>query len=169
MYQMAANVEMIVGGIAGAERQYHLSHHSSPHFYPFLSLTPSYTTTYVATLSLPGSRRDRRWSRYSQYIPLPVELLLYRIPQHTPEPSIYFHNIPPLPLNSVIMEITRKSQYSGKTRTLDLPVTQAQLDDFNRGTKVQIAFPELSADQREFILTGITHQEWEEMFPPEEE
>lgn len=67
------------------------------------------------------------------------------------------------------MNITRISQISGKTHTLDLPVTQEQINDFNSGTKVQHAFPHLSADQREFILTGITAKEWNDMFPPEDE
>lgn len=67
------------------------------------------------------------------------------------------------------MKITRTSQSSGITRTLDLNITQEQLDNFNDGMHVQKAFPHLSADQREFILTGITGEEWNKIFPPEEE
>jgi len=66
------------------------------------------------------------------------------------------------------MEITRKSSYSGITRTLDLNITQEQLDNFNKGMHIQRAFPHLPADQREFILTGITGEEWDCLFPPEE-
>lgn len=53
---------------------------------------------------------------------------------------------------------------SGITRTLDLPITQDQLDAWQRGTLLQYAFPNLSADEREFIKTGITAEEWDTMF-----
>ena len=62
------------------------------------------------------------------------------------------------------MEITRTSMFTGKIRTLDLPVTQAQIELWEGGTKVQDAFPHLSPDEREFIMTGVTAQEWDERF-----
>lgn len=67
------------------------------------------------------------------------------------------------------MQLTRKSSLTGLEHTMDLPITEEQLADFNRGTMVQDAFPHLSADQREFILSGITAEEWAAAFPPEEE
>lgn len=66
------------------------------------------------------------------------------------------------------MIITRKSQYSGITREMDLPVTEEQLDLWRRGMFIQTAMPQLTPDQREFIKTGITAEEWDEIFPPEE-
>ena len=62
------------------------------------------------------------------------------------------------------MRITRTSIVTGVSRSLDLPVTQEQLDAFNRGTLLQNAFPHLSASDREFIKTGITSEEWDTMF-----
>lgn len=62
------------------------------------------------------------------------------------------------------MEITRKSEISGIIRTRDLPVTEEQYCLYLNGTKVQDAFPQLDADAREFILTGITAEEWNETF-----
>lgn len=42
------------------------------------------------------------------------------------------------------MEITRISMFSGKTRTLELPVTQEQLDQYYKGRALlQYAFPQL--------------------------
>jgi hypothetical protein len=67
------------------------------------------------------------------------------------------------------MNITRKSQVSGIVRTLNLPITQEQLDNWHQGALVQNAFPNLTADQREFLMTGITAEEWDEMFAGEEE
>ena len=50
-------------------------------------------------------------------------------------------------------------------------VTQFILDRLNGyPTKlIQDEFPELSAEQREFLMTGITPAEWLAMFPPEKE
>ncbi len=67
------------------------------------------------------------------------------------------------------MEITRKSTLTGVVRTRDLPVTKEQLDAWLAGQFAQDAFPHLSADDREFIISGITPEEWAEAFPPDDE
>ena len=63
-----------------------------------------------------------------------------------------------------IMNITRTSSISGKTNTLDLNVTEEQILKWQFGTFAQDAFPNLDASEREFIMTGITPNEWENMF-----
>lgn len=63
------------------------------------------------------------------------------------------------------MLIKRVSQYSNITRELEIPVTEKQLKDWISGTSIQRAMPNLSSSQREFILTGITSEEWDEMHP----
>lgn len=65
----------------------------------------------------------------------------------------------------MFMEITRTSPVSGITRTMELPVTQEQLDRVQAGGYIQNVFPNLSDDEREFLLTGITSEEWDELFP----
>lgn len=60
------------------------------------------------------------------------------------------------------MKITRTSMLSGITRTMDLPVTQKDYDAWENGALIQHAMPYLSEDDREFILTGITADEWDE-------
>lgn len=67
-----------------------------------------------------------------------------------------------------MVSITRTSKFSGITRTLELDITQQQMDNYINGMHIHKAFPNLSADQREFILTGCTKEEWDEMFPPED-
>ena len=61
------------------------------------------------------------------------------------------------------MFITRQSLLSGKTRTIEIPVTSEQLDAWKAGAKIQNVMPELDPDQREFIMTGITADEWLEI------
>jgi hypothetical protein len=67
------------------------------------------------------------------------------------------------------MNITRTSLATGTTRTLDLNVMLEQLNNYAQGALLQDAFPHLSADDREFIKTGITPEEWESLFGGEEE
>jgi hypothetical protein len=56
---------------------------------------------------------------------------------------------------------------SGITRTLDLPVTESQVDSYLKGELIQRAFPNLTAGQREFIMTGVTEEEWTAMMTEE--
>jgi exonuclease I len=67
------------------------------------------------------------------------------------------------------MMIERISQLSGKRHQMELNVTPDQIAAFDRGTMVQDAFPHLSAPEREFILTGITPEEWSRAFPPDDD
>ena len=66
------------------------------------------------------------------------------------------------------MNITRTSDLTGVTRTMDLPITLVQILAWQHGKLVQEAFPQLNADQREFIMTGISAEEWDEIFAEEE-
>ena len=59
------------------------------------------------------------------------------------------------------MKITRASELTGVTRTLDLPVTEVQFQVWLDGMLIQAAMPNLDAEQREFVKTGITSEEWE--------
>jgi hypothetical protein len=67
------------------------------------------------------------------------------------------------------MLITRKSQFSGTVRTLDIPVTEAQMAAWQNGMLIQAAMPDLTQSQREFLKTGITDEEWDAIFPPDDE
>ena len=62
------------------------------------------------------------------------------------------------------MNITRTSMLTGITRTIDLPVTLGQIAQWQSGTLIQTAMPDLTADDREFIMTGITVDEWDAHF-----
>lgn len=66
------------------------------------------------------------------------------------------------------MKITRTSPISGIATTLELDVSEAQIELYKTGkVHIQYCFPNLSDSDREFILTGITEKEWEEAFPEE--
>tara|TARA_R100000008_G_C3584409_1_gene171060 strand:+ start:1905 stop:2105 length:201 start_codon:yes stop_codon:yes gene_type:complete len=65
------------------------------------------------------------------------------------------------------MLITKKSMFSGEWNTMDIPVTQSQIDDWESGTLIQDAMPNVSANDREFLKTGVTPQEWINTFGSE--
>lgn len=67
------------------------------------------------------------------------------------------------------MNITKTSQLSNITRTLDLDVTQEQITRWQNGELIQNVFPHLSDSEREFLMTGITQDEWDTAFPEEPE
>lgn len=62
------------------------------------------------------------------------------------------------------MKITKTSILSNKTNTLDIQVSQDQITSWQNGELIQNAMPGLSADDREFLMTGITPDEWEDNF-----
>lgn len=66
------------------------------------------------------------------------------------------------------MIVTRTSALTNTVRSIDLPVTQEQIDAWENGELIQDAMPALTPDQREFIKTGITPEEWAKCFGDEE-
>lgn len=72
-------------------------------------------------------------------------------------------------INKKRIKITRTSVLSDITRSMFLDITQEQLDAYNKGALVQNVFPNLSADEREFLMTGITSFEWDEAFVERED
>lgn len=61
------------------------------------------------------------------------------------------------------MKITRTSMLTGVERTLELDVTEEQIRDWEEGQMIQIAMPNLSPADREYMMTGITQEEWQAM------
>lgn len=69
------------------------------------------------------------------------------------------------------MIVERKSIVSGKVYQMDINITEEQLFNFINGRSglAQEAFPDLSLDEREFIISGIHPTEWEQLFGKEDE
>ena len=61
-----------------------------------------------------------------------------------------------------MLEVTRKSILSGKTNTMTLDITQESLDIYDTigGMLVQNVFPNLNKEEREFLINGVTPDEW---------
>lgn len=68
------------------------------------------------------------------------------------------------------MLINRVSRFSGKVNTREINVTVEQLEAWRKsGEHIQNALPHLNADDREFLLTGVTPEEWDAAFGEEGE
>jgi len=63
--------------------------------------------------------------------------------------------------------------HDGRQKTMIFPrLTVAQFEVrlamWRKGMNVQDAFPMLSPEQREFLMTGMTPEEWDDLFGEEE-
>ena len=68
------------------------------------------------------------------------------------------------------MKIIRTSPFSGNINEQEIDVTELQLALWKSGGMlIQDAMPGLTPDEREFIKTGITPDEWDAMFDIDEE
>lgn len=61
-----------------------------------------------------------------------------------------------------MIKVTRQSVLTKQMNTMELPIPQEHLDIYDTvgDILVQDAFPNLNAEQREFLISGITPQEW---------
>ena len=70
------------------------------------------------------------------------------------------------------MKITKISQLSGKENTMNIEVTQYEMirieNRYNSKELIQNIVPHLTMEEREFLMTGITPEEWFNIFGEEE-
>ena len=60
------------------------------------------------------------------------------------------------------MLVKKQSIISGNVNEMELDITQEQLDRYLEGRElIQDIFPHLNASEREFLITGITEEEWD--------
>ena len=62
------------------------------------------------------------------------------------------------------MKITKVSMLSKIERSLELDVTDEEIKAWKSGMLIQDAMPRLNENEREFIMTGITAEEWEKHY-----
>lgn len=66
------------------------------------------------------------------------------------------------------MLVTKTSTLTGKTNTLEIPITQSEFERVQKrmltGEYIQGIVPNLSAPLRHFLISGITPEEWDSMF-----
>ena len=62
------------------------------------------------------------------------------------------------------MLVGRKSLFTGAKSEMEIDVTEKQITLWMEGELIQNVMPNLSPDEREFLMTGITPAEWDEAF-----
>jgi hypothetical protein len=70
------------------------------------------------------------------------------------------------------MILVKKSNITGNLNQMEIPVQPDKYEEWLQSKKkphIQDFFPELSDEEREFILNGITPEEWNEYIGDEEE
>ncbi len=58
------------------------------------------------------------------------------------------------------LRVMRRSEVTGKDNTMVLPITEQQVLDWLFGRLIQDVMPDLTAGQREFLISGCTPEEW---------
>lgn len=56
------------------------------------------------------------------------------------------------------------SPFSGKVNIREINVTEEQFNRWKGGELIQNVMPHLTASEREFLMTGITDEEWDNAF-----
>lgn len=67
------------------------------------------------------------------------------------------------------MRLQRRSLLTGVVHERDLPVTPEELQRWRQGELSQRVWPTLSAEDREFVMTGITAEEWATLTPKDDD
>lgn len=60
--------------------------------------------------------------------------------------------------------IKRKSPYTGKWHQLEIECEDQHIINYLNGAHIQNAFPTLNAEEREFVKTGYTPDDWTAVF-----
>tara|TARA_R110002124_G_C8804413_1_gene502672 strand:+ start:235 stop:429 length:195 start_codon:yes stop_codon:yes gene_type:complete len=61
------------------------------------------------------------------------------------------------------MIVNKKSLLSGKSHEMEIDVTNKEIALWMEGSLIQDVMPNLTANEREFLMTGITPAEWDEV------
>lgn len=67
------------------------------------------------------------------------------------------------------MKIIRVSPVTGLASEMEIDVTPEQIKAWEGGTNIQDAMPHLSPDEREYIMTGLSGDEWADIMGPDED
>lgn len=66
------------------------------------------------------------------------------------------------------MKITRRHPFTGKETTMYMDITEQQMARMESGELIQNVCPSLSEDDREFFISGLTGQEFDQIINEDE-
>lgn len=62
------------------------------------------------------------------------------------------------------MKITKYCFMTGKDHTKDLNITEEQIANWHKGMLIQHAMPHLTDSEREFLMSGLSDEGWNQLF-----
>ena len=62
------------------------------------------------------------------------------------------------------MLVGKTSMMSGKSHEMEINVSEKQITLWMEGALIQDVMPNLTPEEREFLMTGITPEEWDATF-----
>jgi hypothetical protein len=68
-----------------------------------------------------------------------------------------------------MLTVKRMSPRTKQWHEMDIDITLEQYNRWTGGELIQNVMPNLTPDQREFLMTGYTKEDWAAMFPKDEE
>ena len=63
-----------------------------------------------------------------------------------------------------VMIVEKQSIFSGDINTMEINVSISQVQDWQNGTLIQNAMPNLKPHEREFLLSGMSKKEQEKFY-----
>lgn len=66
------------------------------------------------------------------------------------------------------MLIAKRSPITGKIVKRELPITVLQILRWQNGELIQNVMSHLTTEEREFLITGMSDQDWDDLFGEEE-
>jgi hypothetical protein len=66
------------------------------------------------------------------------------------------------------MLVAKVSPISGTVNERELPITLEQVEAWRDGAFIQDVMPHLTPGEREFLISGVTEEEWDAVFGGEE-
>tara|TARA_B110000467_G_C18174034_1_gene396825 strand:- start:140 stop:343 length:204 start_codon:yes stop_codon:yes gene_type:complete len=67
------------------------------------------------------------------------------------------------------MIIRRQSIITSNINSMNIAVTEEQIKKWQEGMMIQDAMPDLTANEREFLINGVTPDEWKKYMGAEDE
>lgn len=67
------------------------------------------------------------------------------------------------------MTVYRRNPFTGVMSSMELPITNEQVEAWQNGAYIQNVMPQLNADQREFMISGLLPEEFDAATLPDDE
>ena len=62
------------------------------------------------------------------------------------------------------MKVTKTSIYTNRKNTMEIDITEEQYQLWRSGEDIDVALPEITYEQREFLLTGALPEEVDDLY-----